>query len=257
MPYPTAAMGTGFSAADRQTLAVPDTVPIPAGRLDLRESDGSARTVEIPSFLIGRMPVINREYAPFLAAGRAQAPPWWTDPDFSAPGQPVVGVTWDDAAAFCAWLCGDRGRALAPAHGAGVGARGERRAHTSAHRLGREDPSRRDPRGSDRRPLGGRPRDAQRLRSLRRRHDRSRVVRQLARARPCRWRASGRIACPPGEPRRLLAPRDPLVRAVGAHESAARLPLLRLRIPRAPRGLVTPAGLRCRASARERDRGPR
>jgi formylglycine-generating enzyme required for sulfatase activity len=50
------------------------------------------------------MPVVNREYAPFLAAGRAPAPPWWDDPDFSAPSQPVVGVTWDDAAAFCAWL---------------------------------------------------------------------------------------------------------------------------------------------------------
>jgi formylglycine-generating enzyme required for sulfatase activity len=97
-------MGTGFSAAGRLTLAVPETVPIPAGRLDLREEDGSARIVGIPSFRIGRTPVINREYAPFLAAGRAQAPPWWTDPDFSAPGQPVVGVTWDDAAAYCAWL---------------------------------------------------------------------------------------------------------------------------------------------------------
>ena len=86
-------MGTGFSAADRRTPVVPEVVPIPAGRLD-----------QIPSFLIGRMPVVNRQYAPFLAAGRAPAPPWWTDPHFSAPAQPVVGVTWDDAAAFCAWL---------------------------------------------------------------------------------------------------------------------------------------------------------
>jgi sulfatase modifying factor 1 len=97
-------MGTGVSAVDRQTLSVPETVPIPAGRLELREADGAVRTVEIPSFLIGRIPVINREYAPFLAAGRAQAPPWWTDPDFSLPAQPVVGVTWDDAAAYCSWL---------------------------------------------------------------------------------------------------------------------------------------------------------
>jgi formylglycine-generating enzyme len=99
-----AAMGTGFSAADRQTLAVPDTVAIPGGRLDLREGDGSAKTVEIPPFRIGRMPATNREYAPFLTAGRAQAPPWWSDPDFRAPAQPVVGVTWDDAMEFCAWL---------------------------------------------------------------------------------------------------------------------------------------------------------
>jgi formylglycine-generating enzyme required for sulfatase activity len=96
-------MGTGFSVADRQTLSVPETVPI-RGRLDPGETDGSVRVIEISSFRIGRIPVINREYAPFLAAGRAPAPPWWFDPSFSAPGQPVVGVTWDDAKAFCDWL---------------------------------------------------------------------------------------------------------------------------------------------------------
>ena len=57
-----------------------------------------------PGFLLGRTPVTNAQYAPFLAAGRAPAPPWWSDPDFRDPEQPVVGVTWDEAADFCAWL---------------------------------------------------------------------------------------------------------------------------------------------------------
>jgi formylglycine-generating enzyme required for sulfatase activity len=69
-------------------VLVPETIAIPAD----------------PPFHIGRTPVTNEEYAGFLESGRAAPPPWWTDADFSAPRQPVVGVTWDDAMAYCAWL---------------------------------------------------------------------------------------------------------------------------------------------------------
>jgi formylglycine-generating enzyme required for sulfatase activity len=55
-------------------------------------------------FLLGRTPVTNVEYAPIVASGRVTAPRWWTDLNFSSPRQPVVGVTWDDAMAYCAWL---------------------------------------------------------------------------------------------------------------------------------------------------------
>jgi formylglycine-generating enzyme required for sulfatase activity len=58
----------------------------------------------VPPFQIGRTPVTNEEYAPFLESGRAVRPPWWTDAAFSAPRQPVVGVTWDEAMTYCAWL---------------------------------------------------------------------------------------------------------------------------------------------------------
>ena len=111
MPYPTAAMGIGFSAADGETLVIPETVTVPGGRLVLPEGNGSNRTVEseIAPFRIGRTPVTNREYAPFLAAGQVEAPPWWSHPDFRAPLQPVVGVTWSDAMTFCAWLAGTAG----------------------------------------------------------------------------------------------------------------------------------------------------
>jgi formylglycine-generating enzyme required for sulfatase activity len=53
---------------------------------------------------MGRTPVTHREYAPFIARGRATPPPWWDDPDFRAPLQPVVGVMWQEAMAYCAWL---------------------------------------------------------------------------------------------------------------------------------------------------------
>ena len=55
-------------------------------------------------FRLGRTPVTNREYAPFLELGRAPEPPWWRDERFSAGGLPVVGVSWTDAMAYCAWL---------------------------------------------------------------------------------------------------------------------------------------------------------
>ena len=75
----------GFAAIREEA---PVTVPIPDARMDL-----------------GRTPVTNGQYAPFLASGRVVAPPWFGHPDFSSPLQPVVGVSWEDAVGYCAWLC--------------------------------------------------------------------------------------------------------------------------------------------------------
>jgi formylglycine-generating enzyme required for sulfatase activity len=63
-------------------------------------------TLDVPGagFRLGRTPVANAEYMPFVEAGRAPAPPWWCDPAYDAPGQPVVGVTWFEACDYAAWL---------------------------------------------------------------------------------------------------------------------------------------------------------
>src|SRR5262245_7620996 len=66
--------------------------------------------VWVDAFSIARHPVTNREYARFLRASAAAPPRWWGDPRFADPEQPVVGVSWDDAARFCAWLAGEHGR---------------------------------------------------------------------------------------------------------------------------------------------------
>jgi formylglycine-generating enzyme required for sulfatase activity len=57
---------------------------------------------------IGRTPITNAEYRPFVSAGLAPEPPWWRDPSFSSADQPVVGITWYEAAAYGEWLstCG-------------------------------------------------------------------------------------------------------------------------------------------------------
>lgn len=82
----------------------PETVPIPGRPFDAVAGLDVIRNLEIPAFLLGRTPVTNRDYAAFLAAGLAAEPPWWRDPRFSSPLQPVVGVTWEDSAAYCSWL---------------------------------------------------------------------------------------------------------------------------------------------------------
>lgn len=76
------------------------TVRVPGGPPGSTAADPTA----IRPFSMGRTAVTNRDYAEFLSTGRAAPPPWWDDPAFCGPEQPVVGVTWREAADFAAWL---------------------------------------------------------------------------------------------------------------------------------------------------------
>jgi formylglycine-generating enzyme required for sulfatase activity len=60
--------------------------------------------VWIDTFEIARSPVTNHEYARFLEATATPPPPWWSDPRFADPHQPVVGVNWFEAVRYCEWL---------------------------------------------------------------------------------------------------------------------------------------------------------
>lgn len=60
--------------------------------------------VAVSPFWLGATPVTNRQYAVFLEATGGAEPHHWRDPRFSDPEQPVVGVSWDEAQAYCAWL---------------------------------------------------------------------------------------------------------------------------------------------------------
>jgi len=86
-----------------------DVVEIGAGWFWMGRDDGPSaerprHRVFTDAFAIGRGPVTNREYARYLDATAAPPPPWWTDPRFGQPEQPVVGVSWFEAVAYCRWL---------------------------------------------------------------------------------------------------------------------------------------------------------
>jgi formylglycine-generating enzyme required for sulfatase activity len=93
----------------RHSVVAPSLVFVPGGRFRMGSDNG--RSDELPvhdaqvrPVRIGRGPVTNLEYAWFLSSGRTPEPPWWKDPGFWDPGQPVVGVTWFEAMSYCTWL---------------------------------------------------------------------------------------------------------------------------------------------------------
>ncbi len=59
--------------------------------------------VELDGFWIDRFEVTNAEYMAFVEATGHRPPMFADDPAFSRPDQPVTGVSWDDAEAYCRW----------------------------------------------------------------------------------------------------------------------------------------------------------
>ena len=54
-------------------------------------------------YWIAKYPVTNSQYARFLETGYDK-PHYWDDKRFNNPLLPVVGVSWNDARAYCLWL---------------------------------------------------------------------------------------------------------------------------------------------------------
>jgi formylglycine-generating enzyme required for sulfatase activity len=76
-----------------------------------RPDESPPHRVTVSAFCLGQTPVTNAQYAPFVEASGAPEPPWWRDPAFAAPEQPVIGVTWFEAVAYCRWLADREGGA--------------------------------------------------------------------------------------------------------------------------------------------------
>jgi hypothetical protein len=91
---------------------LPDIVwmSVPAGEFSMgsnaRTSEKPIHTVDLDAFEIAKYPVTNCQYACFVAATDHRAPKHWggATPPEGLRTHPVVYVSWEDAAAFCAWL---------------------------------------------------------------------------------------------------------------------------------------------------------
>lgn len=81
---------------------------IPAGEFKMGNnfSDPDERPVHIvylDDFYIDKYEVTNAQYEKFVDATQYKTPIWWSDSNFNAPNQPVVGISWYDAVAYCNW----------------------------------------------------------------------------------------------------------------------------------------------------------
>lgn len=95
----------------RPALTELQFVAIPGGEVTLGCAAGHANErptqVVLSPFFLSRYPVTNAQYQRFLAANpSAPIPRYWTDPGLNGAEQPVVGVSWREAAMFCEWAGG-------------------------------------------------------------------------------------------------------------------------------------------------------
>lgn len=65
--------------------------------------DEMKHEVVLDAYLIDKYETSNARYKAFMQATGHPAPAYWDDPRLNQPNQPVVGVSWADANAFCKW----------------------------------------------------------------------------------------------------------------------------------------------------------
>ena len=83
-------------------------VAIPGGEFLMGSDAGQdderpVHRVRVDAFEMSVYPVTRTEYAAFLDDTQHDHPRDWQDPAFAGLDLPVVGVSWHDAVAYCAW----------------------------------------------------------------------------------------------------------------------------------------------------------
>lgn len=83
---------------------------IPAGHFTMgstwawaQDDEKPPHRVYLEAFYIDKLEVTNRQYRRFTQATGHREPESWSDSRLNGDNQPVVGVNWYDASAYCAW----------------------------------------------------------------------------------------------------------------------------------------------------------
>ena len=65
--------------------------------------EGPAHNIIVDTFMLDTFEVSNKKYSEFIKATGHPAPAYWDDHKRNKPKQPVSGVNWFDANAYCGW----------------------------------------------------------------------------------------------------------------------------------------------------------
>src|SRR5215467_12113885 len=92
----------------------PQLIRIPEGWFWMGSERGQdcerpVHRVWVDSFLLAATQVTNEEYGRFLRATECTSPPFWNDPNFNHPRQPVAAISWHEAVCYCEWLSSQTG----------------------------------------------------------------------------------------------------------------------------------------------------
>lgn len=108
-----ALIGLTLTAGSISSAAVSDLQPnekdmvlVPKGEFSMgsnEHSDESKHQVVLDPYWIDKFETSNARYRAFMNATAHPAPAYWDDPRLNKSNQPVVGVSWTDANAFCKW----------------------------------------------------------------------------------------------------------------------------------------------------------